>query len=106
MKPDQLAALTEIVATIDRRLSGFEKRAINTEAHMAESATATDNIAQSVHRLSELYVSMDRNLEDLKTVIQNYVDAVREQLRQAKQTEEAARGLTSEIRRRLPEVIG
>lgn len=113
MTPDQLAALTEIVATIDRRLSGYEQRSINIEKNMAESATATDLIAEnfqkmseSVTKLSHLYVSLDQNLEDLKTVMQNYVDAVREQLRQARQTEEAARGLTSEIRERFPKASG
>lgn len=104
MTPEQAEALTEILATVDRRLIGFGERFVNVEANMAESASATDRIAENVHKLSELYVALDRNYEDLKTVMQNYVDAVREQSRQARLVEESARGLTSEVRRRLPEV--
>jgi hypothetical protein len=106
MTPEQTEALTELIATMDRRLSSFGERFVNVEANMAESASAADRTAANVQKLSELYVSIDSGLSDLKTVMQNYVNAVREQSRQARLVEEAARGLTSEVRRRLPEVVG
>jgi len=103
MTPEQTEALTELIATMDRRLSSFGERFVNVEANMAESASAADRTAANVQRLSELYVSIDSGLSDLKTVMQNYVDAVRAQLRQAKLTEDAAKGVVSEIRKRFPE---
>lgn len=106
MTPEQTDAVIELISTMDRRLSGFAERFVNVEANMAESASATDNIAQSVQKLSELYVSIDENVNDLKTVMQNYVDAVREQLRQAKLATDAAKGLVSTIREKCPGAAG
>ena len=106
MTPEQLEALIATFATVDRRLSALDARSINIESNMAESASATDNIAASVHKLSELYVSIDEIVNDLKTVMQNYVAAVREQLRQAKLATDAAKGLVSTIREKCPDAAG
>lgn len=106
MTPEQTEAFIELVATMDRRLSGFGERFVNVEANMAESASATDRIAENVHKLSELYITLNDNLESLKTLLGNYVEATRSRERQARQTEEAAKGLVSEVRKRCPDAAG
>jgi uncharacterized protein YukE len=103
MTSDQADALNAILETMDRRLSGFGERFVNVEANMAESASAADRTAENVHRLSDLYLSLNQNLEDVKTLIGNYVEATRERERQSRKTDEEARGLVSYIRKRFPE---
>jgi len=103
MKVAELEKLVTILETFDKRMSDADKRAVKAESHIAESAQATEEIAKSVHKLSELYVSIDRRLEDMNTMMANYIDAMRGRLEQAKKTEDAAKGLVSEIRKRCPE---
>lgn len=103
MTPEQNEALIELIATMSRQLSGFGERFVAVESNMAESASATDRTAENVHKLSELYLSLNQNLEDVKTLLGNYVKAIEARERQSRKTDEEARGLVSYIRKRFPE---
>lgn len=106
MTPEQTEALIDIIATMDRRLVGFGERFVNVESNMAEAATATENIAKSGEQLINLVLALDSRVGNIEALLANYVEATKEQRRQARQTEEAAKGLISEVRKRLPEVVG
>ena len=103
MTSDQTDALIELIATMDRRLVGFGERFVLVEANMADAATATESLAKNGEQLINLVLALDTRMGNIEALLSNYVEATRARERQARQTEEAAKGLVSEVRKRCPE---
>lgn len=85
-------AILEVFGTFDRRLTTIE-------SDMADAAAFGDEHAKQLVLLQELYVSIDKKLDDLATMMGNYVDATKE-LRNATRT------LHSEVREKLKAASG
>lgn len=81
----------------------MEERLVAMEGHLADDASATEEQAKSLQKLQELYISIDERLMQLNDMLGNYIEATRARERQAKLTEDAAKGLVSEIRKRCAE---
>lgn len=104
MTPEQTEALIDLIATMDRRLAGFSERFVHVEANMADSATATENIAKNGEQLVNLVLALDSRVGNIEALLSNYVTATKGREQQARKTEEAAKGLVSEIRKRFPDL--
>lgn len=106
MKPEQVDQIVASLEAFDTRLSSVDKRFVAAEGHLADGARAGDEMSRSIQKLTDLYLSIDIRLGNIETLLGNYVEATKERTRQARVSEEAAKGLISEVRKRCPEAIG
>jgi chromosome segregation ATPase len=94
MSPAQLDTLIETLATFDKRLSSMDGRFASVESSLAEDAQATDEAAKSMDKLRDLYLSIDSRLENLESLLSNYVE-------ETKGLRLTSRSLISEVREKL-----
>lgn len=94
MTPEQLETVAQLAESFDKRISDIDTRFVAVEGHLADGARYGEEQAKSLQRLQELYVSIDRKLEDLTAMIGNYVDETRGLRRTSQQ-------LISEVREKL-----
>lgn len=92
-------ALAAALEAFDRRLSSIDKRFVDVEHHMAEAASAGEEGAKQAAKLADLFLSLDRRIEELAAVMSNYVEATRE-------LRETSRNLHSEVRQKLKAIGG
>jgi len=89
-----IEATAEALGTIDTRLAAIEETQVDMLGHLADDAKATEEAAKSLQKLQELYLSIDARLEELTSMVGNYVEAT-------KGLREEARRLESSVRARL-----
>lgn len=70
MNEAQFAALIEAFATIDRRLAAIEH-------DMADSAASQEALADSLGKLQELYIALDRKHDENAAIVSNYIEETR-----------------------------
>ena len=94
MTPEQLETVAQLAESFDKRISDIDKRFVAVEGHLAEGARHAEEHSKSLQSLQELYVAIDRKLEDLTAMLGNYVEETRGLRRSSNQ-------LISEVRGKL-----
>lgn len=91
---DPVESIAVSLEAFDSRLAEIEKRFVLLEGHLADDARASDEASKSLQKLQELYVSIDGRLEQLNSIMANYVEETKGLRRTSQQ-------LISEVREKL-----